>query len=59
MEDYELFPNCNMLRVDEGKKGGNECSKEYREAEEGKAVTTKAEGKDIQCEPQKKKDSTV
>ena len=49
MEDYELFPSCNMFRVDEGKKEeGNECLKEYREAEEGKAVTTKAKGKNIQ-----------
>ena len=31
IEDYELFPSCNMLRVDEGeKKEENECPKEYR-----------------------------
>ena len=48
IEDYELFPRWNMLRVDEGEKEEeNECSKEYREAEEGKTVTTKAEGNNI------------
>ncbi len=48
MEDYELFPSCNMLRVNEGEKGEeNECSKEYKEAEEGKAVTAEVEGKNI------------
>ena len=30
MEDYELFPSCNMLRVDE-KGEENECLKAYRE----------------------------
>ena len=60
MEDYDLFPSCNMLRVDEGKKEeGNECPKEHREAEEGKAVTGEVEGKNIQYEPKKRKDSTV
>ena len=60
MKDYELFPSCNMLRVDKGKKKeGNECPKEYREAEERKAVTKKAEGKNIQYDPRKRKDSTV
>ena len=49
MEDYELFPSCNMLRVNEGKKEeGNECLKEYKEEEEGKMVMTKVEGKNIQ-----------
>ena len=44
-----------MLRVDECKKEeGNECPKEHKEAEEGKAVT----GKNIQYEP-RRKDSTV
>jgi hypothetical protein len=73
MEDYELFPSCNMLRVDEGKKvegnecpkenreaeGGNECPKENREAEEGKAGMIVPEGKNIQYEPERRKDSTV
>ena len=86
MEDYELFPSCNMLRVDKGKKGeGNECPKEHkkteggneclkenreaeerneclkqhRQAEEGKAGMTVAEGKNIQYEPKRRKDSTV
>ena len=37
MEDYELFPSFNMLRVDECKKEeGNEGPKEYREVEKGK-----------------------
>ena len=61
MEDYELFPSCNMLRVDEGKKeegnecskehreaeGGNECPKEHSEVEEGKVVTAEDEEKNI------------
>ena len=48
MEDFELFLSCNMLRVDEGdQEEGNECPKEYREAEEGKTVMTKVEGKNI------------
>ena len=48
IEDYELFPSCNMLRVDEGEKEErNECLKEYREAEEGKVVGTEVEGKNI------------
>ena len=60
IEDYELFPSCNMLRVNEGeKREENECLKEYREAKEGKAVTAKAEGKNIPYEPNKRKDSTV
>ena len=54
MEDYELFPSCNMLRVDE-KGEENECLKEYREAEEGKAVTAEAKGKNIPYEPIKKR----
>ena len=58
IEDYELFPSCNMLRVDEGEKTEeNECPKEYREAEEGKAVTAEAEGKNIQSKHKKKKKS--
>jgi len=49
-----------MLRVDKGKKEEeNEYAKEYREAEEGKAVTAKAEGKNIQYEPGRRKDSTI
>ena len=49
-----------MLRVDEGDKTKkNECLKEYREAEEGKVVTTNAEGKNIQSKPRKKKDPTI
>ena len=49
-----------MLRVDKGKKEeGNECPKEYKEAEEGKAVTAEDEGKNIQSEPRKKKDPTI
>ena len=48
IEDYELFPSCNMLKVDEADKTKeNECPKEYREAKEGKAVTAEAEGKNI------------
>ena len=48
MDDYELFLSCNMLRVNKGKtEEGNECLKEYREAEEGKAVRTEVEGKNI------------
>ena len=59
-----------MLRVDEGEKEeGNECPKKYREAKEGKTVTTEAKGKNILYdqykrknilyEPRKMKDSTV
>ena len=49
-----------MLRVDKAEKEEkNECLKEYREAEEGKAVMAEAEGKNIQSEPRKKKDPTV
>ena len=60
IEDYELFPSCNMLRVDKGKKEeGNECPKEQKEAKEGKAVTAEAEGKNTQYEPRRRKDSTV
>ncbi len=55
IEDYELFPSCNMLRVDEGEKEEeNECPKEYKEVEEGKVVMTEAEGKNIQYEFRKK-----
>lgn len=36
MEDYELFPICNMLGVEEEKEG-NEFTKEYREIKEGEA----------------------
>ena len=43
MEDYELFLSCNVLRVDE-KGEENECPKEYREEEEGKAITAEAKG---------------
>ena len=60
IEDYELFPSCNMLKVAEGEKTKeNEGPKEYREAEEGKAVLAKAEGKNTQSKPRKKKDPTV
>ena len=60
MEDYELFPSYNMLRVDKDKKEeGNECPKEHREAKEEKAVMAEDEGKNIQYEPIKRKDSTV
>lgn len=60
MEDYELFPSCNILGVDEGEKEeGNECPKDYREVEEGKVVTAEAEGKSIPNEPRKRKNSTV
>ena len=49
-----------MLRVDKGEKTKeNECPKEYREAEEGKAVTAEAEGKNIQSKPRKKKGPTI
>ena len=49
-----------MLRVDEGEKTKeNECPKDYREAEEGKAAMAEAEGKNIQSKPRKKKDPTV
>jgi len=41
MEDYELFPSCNTLKVDE-KGEENDCSKEYREVEEGKVITVDA-----------------
>ena len=58
MEDYELFPSCNILRVDE-KGEENECPKEYREVEKGKAITAEDEGKNIQYEPRKRKDSIV
>ncbi len=52
--------SCNLLRIDESEEGEeNECPKEYREVEEGKAITAEAEGKNIQYEPNKKKDSTV
>ena len=44
-----------MLRVNEDKKEGNECPKEYREAEEGKVVTVEAEGKNIQYESKRRK----
>ena len=60
MEDYELFLSYNMLRVDEGeKRKKKECPKEYREAKEGKVITTKAKGKNILHEPKKRKDFTV
>ena len=36
MEDYELFPSCNMLGVEEEKEG-NEFLKEYSELKEGEA----------------------
>lgn len=36
MEDYELFPSCNMLGV-EGEKEGNEFPKEYSELKDGEA----------------------
>jgi hypothetical protein len=38
MEDYKLFPSCNMLGVEEGNNGEeNKFSKEYREVKEGEA----------------------
>lgn len=59
IEDYELFPSCNILRVDEGEKTEeNECPKEYKEADEAKEVTAE-EGKDIQYRLRIKKNSIV
>ena len=51
MEDYELFPSCNMLRVNE-KGEENKCSKEYKEVEETKVIMAEAKGS-------KRKDSPV
>ncbi len=36
MKDYELFPSCNMLGVEE-EKGRNKFPKEYSELKEGEA----------------------
>lgn len=59
IEDYELFPSCNILRVDEGEKiEENECRKEYKEADEAKEVTAE-EGNGIQYRLRKKKNSIV
>ena len=37
----------------------NECPKQHKQAEEGKVGMTEAEGKNIQHEPKRRKDSTV
>ena len=64
MEDYKLFPSCNMLGVEEEKEG-NEFLKEYSELKEGGAQVDEtpthmfSEDKPMKCEEPMVKDNEL